>query len=152
RFEELCFDLLVKYQFYSLVWRQGGADSGRDIEANFTASNSLTGQYTEKWYIECKHHKKGLEIIDMNTKIRWETVCDIDHFILITTSYLTKSTREWINAKCKSFNFRVHLIEGKELKSRLLQFPELVNMYFLDDYLALVKSAYRNWVTHNIWL
>jgi hypothetical protein len=29
-FEELCFDLLLKFNFHSLQWRQGGSDGGRD--------------------------------------------------------------------------------------------------------------------------
>ena len=33
QFEELCYDLLVKFHFYSMAWRQGGSDNGRDIEA-----------------------------------------------------------------------------------------------------------------------
>ena len=38
-FENLCYDLLVKYDFHNLIWRTGGADSGRDIEACFLFKN-----------------------------------------------------------------------------------------------------------------
>jgi hypothetical protein len=26
-FENLCYDLLVKYNFHNLIWREGGADN-----------------------------------------------------------------------------------------------------------------------------
>jgi len=34
-FEELCFDLLLRMGYKNLVWRQGGADQGRDIEGKY---------------------------------------------------------------------------------------------------------------------
>jgi hypothetical protein len=43
RFEELCFDILHKYQYYGLKWNKGGADGGRDIEACFGVANPITG-------------------------------------------------------------------------------------------------------------
>jgi len=48
RFEELCFDLLLRYGFQNLVWRRGGSDSGRDIEGSLTTNNSLIGDVSEK--------------------------------------------------------------------------------------------------------
>lgn len=47
QFEELCYDLLHKYQFHSLRWRQGGGDKDRDIEAAFTAINPLVISHSE---------------------------------------------------------------------------------------------------------
>ncbi|MEN5436531.1 restriction endonuclease [Sphingobacterium faecium] len=152
RFEELCFELLIKYQFHSLVWRQGGGDSGRDIEATYTTSNSIIGSYDDKWFIECKHHKKGLEVTDISTKIDWAVAEKADHFLLITSTYLTQTTRDWLNKKKEALQLKVHLIEGKQLKYLLLSLPDLVNRYFSDDYLDLVKSTYKNWILHQILL
>jgi hypothetical protein len=59
-FEELCFDLLLKFGYQSLIWRQGGADSGRDIEANYAVVNPLIGSYIERWFIECKKYSGGV--------------------------------------------------------------------------------------------
>lgn len=152
RFEELCFELLIKYQFHSLVWRQGGGDSGRDIEATYTTSNSIIGSYDDKWFIECKHHKKGLEVTDISTKIDWAVAEKADHFLLITSTYLTQTTRDWLNKKKETLQLKVHLIEGKQLKYLLVSLPDIVNRYFSNDYLDLVKSTYKNWILHQILL
>ena len=64
QFEELCFDLLSEAGFYDLCWRQGGADSGRDIEALLAVDNLLVGHYAETWFVECKNHSSGLGVAD----------------------------------------------------------------------------------------
>src|SRR5687767_14495502 len=98
-FEELCFDLLLKYHFHSLVWRQGGRDKGRDIEALFTVTNALITNFPEKWFIECKHHKGGLKVTDISDKIEWALAEKANHLLLITTSHLTQPTREWLDKR-----------------------------------------------------
>lgn len=45
-FENLCYDLLVKYNFHGLIWREGGGDNGRDIEASFTFNNTIKTKET----------------------------------------------------------------------------------------------------------
>ena len=52
QFEEACFDLLLSLGYEKVCWRQGSADSGRDIEAEKSIGNSLVGTYYEKWFIE----------------------------------------------------------------------------------------------------
>ena len=46
-FEELCFDIILRLGFHSVVWRKGGADNGRDIQAKFTTINPLVENYIE---------------------------------------------------------------------------------------------------------
>ncbi|MBT2589189.1 hypothetical protein J7E50_03105 [Pedobacter sp. ISL-68] len=41
QFEEMCYDLLVKFQFHSMAWRQGGSDNGRDIEGRRYITDSI---------------------------------------------------------------------------------------------------------------
>jgi hypothetical protein len=43
KFEELYFDLLWRMSFHSLTSRQGGEDSGRDIEARYALTNPIVG-------------------------------------------------------------------------------------------------------------
>src|SRR6266498_2437335 len=91
QFEELCFDLLIKYGFHTLVWRQGGADSGRDIEAQYVLTNSLIGPYNERWFIECKHYSKGVPPEELNSKITWADAEKPQHLLIITSSYISNS-------------------------------------------------------------
>ncbi len=149
-FEELCFDLLLKYHFHSLVWRQGGHDKGRDIEALFTVTNPIVGNFQEKWFIECKHHKGGLKVTDIADKIEWATAEKANHFLLITTAHLTQPTREWLDKKQENLSFRVHELNGKLLKMRLLAFPDLVIKYFFSDRGIVIAEMLKLWVLYDI--
>lgn len=150
RFEELCFDLLLKYQFYSLNWLQGGSDGGRDIEAYYNAVHPLMGPLQQRWYIECKHHTKGLGIATLSEKLELASVKQIDYFLLLTTSYLTRDTKEWLEQKSRTLCFKVDVIDGKNLKKKLLVFPELIAQYFADDTTKLVRELLRHWLSHDI--
>lgn len=150
QFEELCFDLLWRMGFHHLVWRQGGSDSGRDIEAKYTTSNPLLGSFAEQWFIECKNHKHELGVEDLASKLAWAEAERPQHLVIITSSYVTNRTREWIDKTAQRAPFRVHLLEGKALKQLLLGIPELVEKYFIDKYRKLLRSAMKDWLIHDV--
>jgi hypothetical protein len=149
-FEELCFDLLLKYHFHSLVWRQGGHDKGRDIEGYFTVTNPIIGNFQEKWFVECKHHKGGLKVTDISDKIEWALAENANHFLLMTNSHLTQATREWLEKKGENLRFRVHEMDGKSLKARLLAFPDLMIKYFFSDGGMVISEMLKLWVLYDI--
>jgi hypothetical protein len=148
-FEELCFDLLMKYQFHDIIWHQGSADDGRDIEAMYTVINSLIGRYTEKWFFECKFYSSGVPMNEMVSKIGWATAHRVQHFVLITNTYPTKSNRDYLNLTQQTANFKIHIIDGKALKKTLLPFPDLIVKYFADDTTIWVKNLVRQWGFQN---
>ncbi|MDO7787237.1 restriction endonuclease [Desulforamulus aquiferis] len=150
RFEELCFDLVMKAGFHSAIWRQGGPDNGRDIEACFTITNPLVGNYHEKWFIECKHYSKGVPVEEVSTKFEWAQAEQADHLLLITSSYLSNSTREWINKRCQTAPYKFHLMEGKVLKQRILCFPDLVDSYFKTEAYKVLLDTFKYWIFHEI--
>lgn len=150
QFEELCYDLLVRFRFHSMAWRQGGADHGRDIEAKRFVTDTLVSPYVERWFVECKRHSNGLALDQVVEKISWARVERADHFLLIVSSYLTTATRDWLEKARDTEAFTIHVIEGKFLKQQLLLFPDLVVQYFADDHVRLVRSLLLNWVSHHI--
>ncbi|WGQ16907.1 restriction endonuclease [Sphingobacterium faecium] len=150
QFEELCYDILVKFNFHTMSWRQGGTDNGRDIEARRYITDSIVSPYEEKWFIECKRYSSGLSLDQIVEKINWARVEKADHFLLIVSSYITTSAREWLIKAQDTENFKIHIIEGKFLKHRLLLFPDLINKYFADDHVRLVRSLMRQWISHHI--
>jgi len=70
--EELCYDLLLKYGFDSLKWRQGGGDRGLDIEAQRTFNDHFVDPYSETWFVECKNQQGGLGVEDISEKFAWQ--------------------------------------------------------------------------------
>jgi hypothetical protein len=150
QFEEVCYDLLVKFHFHSMSWRRGGADKGRDIEAMRYVTDTISVPYQEKWFIECKRHTNGLPIEEIIEKISWAEMERADHFLLITSSYLTQQTRDWLLLAEKNKYFKIHEIEEKELKKKLLLFPDIVVKYFANSQTKLVRNMMLQWLYHDI--
>ncbi|ULO04853.1 restriction endonuclease [Paenibacillus sp. 19GGS1-52] len=150
QFEELSYDLLSRQGFHTLKWRQGGADNGRDIEALYTTGNPLTGPITEKWFIECKYYTNGVPLNEISTKFDWASVEWARHLVVITSSYLTTATRSWVDLRMQHERFLFHLIEGKQLKSLILQFPDIVIKYFKSESEKLLIDLIRSWTYHNV--
>jgi Restriction endonuclease len=150
-FEELCFDLLLRLGFHSLIWRQGGGDSGRDIEAMFTSTNPLIGPHLERWFFECKNHVGGINVDDLNSKVAWAAAAKPDYLVVMTSSYLTNPARHWYDEIAKTSPVGLHTVEGKQLKQLILGFPQLIAHYFSDANQKLLSEAFRAWVLHGLY-
>lgn len=145
-FENLCYDLLVKYNFQNLTWRKGGADKGRDIQANYTFNNPIRTKET-KCFFECKHYTNGVPPEDLNSKITWADAELPDLLVFFVSSYLTTSTRDWLEKVALTKKYDIVYIEGEELKERLLNYPDLIERYFsLNRYERMFKDVkeYKN--------
>jgi len=147
-FENLCYDLLVKYNFHDLTWREGGADNGRDIEANFTFNNTIRNRET-KWFFECKHYiSGGVPPEHLYSKIAWAEAEQPNSLVFFMSSYLTNSARTWIEKTIsQKKQYEIICIEGEQIKDRLLNYPDLVERYFsLNQYEQMLKELkdYKN--------
>jgi hypothetical protein len=140
-FENLCYDLLVKYNYRNLIWREGGADNGRDIEATMSFSTMILEKET-KWFFECKHYTSGgVPPNDLSSKIAWADAEQPDYLILFISSYLTNNARTWLDKIKSQKTYAISVLEGEELKNRILKYPELVERYFsLNRYEKLLKD------------
>jgi hypothetical protein len=149
--EELCYDLLVRRGFQSLSWRQGPHDKGRDIEGEFEALNPLVGRYTERWFFECKHHSRGVGKSELSSATEWADVEKPDHLVLLVVPHITNQCREWLDEKRKRTSYRIHTLEGKQLKNLILQYDELIGRYFLNKVQRLFRNAFVDWVAAGIF-
>lgn len=151
QFEEVCFDLLLKTGFHSLVWRQGGADSGRDIEAKFNCSNPMIGFYQENWFVECKHYTAGVPVSELETKFAWADACRPNHLLVVTSSYISNPARDWIEKISPSKTYKVSLLEGKQLKQLLLGYPEIISRYFISKTSKTLQEAISHWEEYGVF-
>lgn len=150
QFEELCFEMLMKLGFVELLWRLGGADSGRDIEGKLILSNQLIGSYEEKYFFECKRYEKGVPPEDLNSKIAWADAEKPKHLVFFISSYLTNNARTWLEKIQVDKPYRIHLIEGKKLKDMVLKYPDIVSRFFVDQYSKLMLESRKNWLIHDL--
>lgn len=150
QFEELCYELLDKMGYKNLVWRQGGADSGRDIEGYLTVENSLVGSRDEKWFFECKRYTAGVPAEQLNSKIAWADAEKPKHLVFLISPYLSNSTRTWLEKISANKPYAVHIVEGKQLKQTILSHPELLAKYFSNPFGKLLLDAQTNWLEHGL--
>ncbi|WP_291138895.1 restriction endonuclease [Flavobacterium sp. UBA7663] len=149
-FENLCYDLLVNYNFHNLIWRDGGGDNGRDIEANSNYSNPFT-KIEQKWFFECKHYSAGVPPADLNSKIAWADAEQPNFLVFFISSYITTAARTWLEKISPQKNYKIILIEGPELKNRIVQYSDLVERYFSENhYEKLFKDIKDYKVKFNI--
>ena len=150
KFEELCLDLLNRVGFHSLGWRQGGADQGRDIEALSSANNPLLGVWGESWFFECKNLSGGVSVNDLAEKIVWADAERPEHFVIVTSTYVTTNAIAWLRAIRKSKSYQIHTVDGKRLKKVIMSFPELMERYFFDHFRLLLQDSVRRWVISGV--
>ena len=150
RFEELCFDLLLRLGFKGLTWRQGGADNGRDIEGRFALANPLIDSYDEKWFFECKRYNGGVPVAEITSKIAWADAEKPDHLAIIVSSYVSNNTREWLDKISSQKAYAIHLIERKKLKLLLLAYSDIISDYFSDKYTKLLRDAQKNLLIYDL--
>lgn len=151
QFEELCFELIIKHGFTSITWRQGGADNGRDIEADFSISNGLLGTFSEKFFFECKRYEKGVPPAELYSKIAWADAEKPQNLVFFISSYLTNNAREWIEKIKKDRFYKIHVLEGKSLIKILTQHDDLISKYFIKDkFINLLDETISKWTLHNL--
>ena len=144
-FENLCYELVTGDGFQSVKWNQGGADGGRDIEATLPFSSPYTNLTFTKWFFECKLYTQGVPPEDLNSKIAWADAKQPDFLVIFTSSYITKGAREWLDDIQKQKQYKIIVIEGVELKDRLVKQQHLIARYFrADKYMELYKDILRH--------
>lgn len=149
-FENLCYDLLVNYNFHNLIWRDGGSDNGRDIEGNSNYLNPFNS-IEQKWFFECKHYSAGVPPADLNSKITWADAEQPNFLVFFVSSYITTSARTWLEKMTKLKNYKILLVEGPDLKNRIVQYSDLVERYFsANNYEKLFKDMKDYEIKFNI--
>jgi hypothetical protein len=149
-FERLSYELLLKYGFTELTWRQGGADHGRDIEGSLYFNNQLH-QHDTKWFFECKRYTAGVNVDDLTSKVAWADAEKPDYLVFFVASYLTTAAKDWLIKIQKNKFYKIIIIEGEELKTRLIEFPDLIERFFSTGlYQKLFSDIKNHWFAYSV--
>jgi hypothetical protein len=126
-FEEFCFDLMSETGFVNVDWRKGTpkdaspADRGRDIVAQLPRMDVDQHQYTETWFVDCKHYERGVPPDALQNTIAWAHAERPSTVLFIASGYFTNGAKDWI-AQFQANNhppFRIRTWEMPQLR-RLL--------------------------------
>jgi hypothetical protein len=104
RFEEFCFDILHASGFVNIDWRKGTglatspADKGRDIVCDHPRSDPDGSQYFERWFVDCKHFKKGVPPKELRNLLAWAEADRPDVAVFAVSNFLSNPAKEYLEA------------------------------------------------------
>lgn len=127
-FEEFCFDLMAAHDFTNVDWRKGTplstspSDHGRDIVAARTLRDVDAYEHHERWFVDCKHYKRGVPPDALQNTIAWANAERPDVVLFIASGYLTNGAKDWLDRFRVSSNppYRIRVWEKPQLL-KLLQ-------------------------------
>jgi len=122
-FEEFCFDLLSANDFSNVDWRKGTplasspSDRGRDIVAERARSDVDGHQYSERWFVDSKHYKRGVPPDALQSTLAWANAERPDVVLFIASGYLTNGAKDWLADYRRNTNppFRIRVWEKPQL-------------------------------------
>jgi hypothetical protein len=106
-FEEFCFELLVELRFVNVDWRKGTGkdasppDQGRDIQAQWQRTEVDGSMHLETWFVECKHHAKGVPPEELQSLLTWAEAERPDVALVIASGFLSNPAKENLQ-KCEA--------------------------------------------------
>ena len=98
QFEEFCYHLLECMGLTDLAWHgESGSDRGRDIVGQLIRPLIGGKNDISKWVVQCKRYTKGsLGRKEIDDGIIWAEAENPGYYLLITTSVLSSSNRDWL--------------------------------------------------------
>jgi len=103
--------------------------------------------FLEKWFVQCKHYRKGVPATQLQGILSWATAEKPDKVLIIASNFLTNPAKDYIK-RYKSNNkpsFKIKVWERPDLerltssKSRLLRKYNIVGEH---SYLSILHNAH----------
>jgi hypothetical protein len=146
-FEEFCFDLLKSLDFVNLTWRKGTglssspSDQGRDIQAELLRTEVDGTQHHEKWFVECKHHMKGVSPEKLQGAIAWANAERPGVLLFCASNFLSNQAKNYLADYERNNNpsYRMKFWELKDLENLTAENYGLRMKYGLSTELAFLK-------------
>jgi len=136
-FEEFCYDLLGELGFVNINWRKGTglvsspSDRGRDIECQLERTDIDGNKYFEKWFVQCKHHKKGVPPTELQGILTWATAENPDKVLIIASNFLSNPAKDFLKdyERTNKPRFKIKIWERPDLDRLTLDRPQLLRTY-----------------------
>ena len=103
QFEEFTFDLLDAMEFVNIDWRKGTgkgtspADSGRDIECQLVQRDVDGSVHLEKWFVDCKHFKRGVPPAELHNLLSWAQAKRPDAVLFVVSNFLSNGAKDHLS-------------------------------------------------------
>jgi hypothetical protein len=148
-FEEFCSDLLHVSGFVNIDWRKGTglasspADKGRDIVCDHPRSEPDGSQHFERWFVDCKHFKKGVPPKELRNMLAWAEAERPDVALFIVSNFLSNPAKDYLETYRRNNKppFKIRCWERPQLVRMLRKKMALQRRYDLTD--APIRSVKR---------
>jgi hypothetical protein len=155
-FEELAYDLLVAMGFQNVNWRKGTgcetspSDQGRDIECTHLSRVPDGSIELERWFVECKHHKRGVPPDALAGALAWSQAERPARLLFVISNFLSNPAKEHIQAYERSNKppFRIQVWELPKLKELLGIHTQLRRKYGLLGEFPLLSILHPSHVRY----
>ena len=142
--------------FINLSWRSGSpSDSGRDIECYREVDDIDDTKRLEKYFVDAKHYKKNsVPVNAVRNVINWAEAKRPDFAIIITSNFLSNSTKNYLENYIKSNNppFKIKCWENPKLEKLTLNQSNLLKKFGIANrnfpFLNLMHPAHL-WYIRN---
>jgi hypothetical protein len=136
-FEEFCFALLVELGFTNLQWRKGTglesspSDRGRDIECQLELTDIDGNKHFETWFVECKHHIKGVPPSQIQGALAWATAERPNTLLVIASNFLSNPAKDSLKIyeTQNRPHFKIKVWERPDLEKLTLGRSRLLRKY-----------------------
>lgn len=156
-FEEYCFELLKLMGYKNVNWRKGTgldsspSDQGRDIECDSPKVDIDKTEYSEHWFVDSKHYKRGVPPEKLQASLAWAEAEQPDVLLFIVSNFLSNPAKEYIQKykQNKKPKFRIKVWEKPDLEDYSQGRTMLLNRYKLADklaYLDIMHPAHLEYI------
>jgi len=142
-FERFCCDLLCELGFKNVDWQKGTgleaspSDRGRDIQCQVGQVDPDGSEHMRTWFVECKHHVKGVPPSHIQAALSWATAEQPDTLLIIASNFLSNPTKDYLRdyERENKPRFKIKVWERPDLerltlgKSRLLRKYNIVGSF-----------------------
>lgn len=140
-FEEFCADLLDATGFVNIDWRKGTgfgaspADKGRDIVCDHPRVEPDGSQHFERWFIDCKHFKRGVPPKELQNLLAWAEAERPDVALFVVSNFLSNPAKEYLETYRRNNrpSFKIRYWEKPQLARMLRRKMTLQRKYDLTD-------------------
>lgn len=147
QFEEFCFDLLKSLDFTNISWRKGTgldtspSDQGRDLQADYIICDIDGTKRIEKYYIECKHHLKGVALDKIQGALAWANSERPNVLLIIVSNWLSNPTKNYLDDYINNNKpiFRIKVWENKDIENLIINKIDIQKKYSIDCEISFLK-------------
>ncbi|PKP60244.1 MAG: hypothetical protein CVT89_00215 [Candidatus Altiarchaeales archaeon HGW-Altiarchaeales-2] len=140
-FQQLCYDIISKNGFKNPKLRGGGADGGRDIEAEFGYVIAGKEDIREKCWFQCKRQKQGVSFSQITTEVQKAEDQGIIKFFILSNLDTTPDCKEDIQRWNEKHRCRILDWTGITFQDLLFPLPDVCRYYFPDEELPPMVDA-----------